>query len=212
MPTWCARPIGKAPLGEAALRRHELAPDRIAALAVEHLAGAQVAFGDGDNIAAPALQAGRSARRAAPPTSTEMPSSSPIRWYGLYIAAYQPLAIGLQAVFLEAGRGVIVRRLEHDIDAPAQVAKHRPAVALERRDDLDHAVALQHAARRRGRAALAAARRRRRAGMPSPSCGTSRPQALATAAISIADLVPSRNELNICGFIPPRRASSGVRP
>jgi hypothetical protein len=35
---------------------------------------------------------------------------------------------------------------------------------------------------------------------------------LAIAAISIADLVPSRKELNICGFIPPARASSGVRP
>jgi len=35
---------------------------------------------------------------------------------------------------------------------------------------------------------------------------------LAIAAISIPDLVPSRNELNICGFMPPRRASSGVSP
>ncbi len=45
-----------------------------------------------------------------------------------------------------------------------------------------------------------------------PVGGTARPVALAIAAISIADLVPSRNELNICGFIPPRSASSGVRP
>ena len=39
-------------------------------------------------------------------------------------------------------------------------------------------------------------------GNDSPSCGTLRPQALATAAISSADLVPSRKELNICGFMP----------
>ena len=32
------------------------------------------------------------------------------------------------------------------------------------------------------------------------------PQAFATAAISIADLVPSRNELNICAFMPARFA------
>ena len=31
-------------------------------------------------------------------------------------------------------------------------------------------------------------------------------------AISIADLVPSRNELNMVGFMPPRRASSAVNP
>ena len=35
-----------------------------------------------------------------------------------------------------------------------------------------------------------------------PSVGTSSAHALAIAAISIADLVPSRNELNICGFMP----------
>jgi len=32
------------------------------------------------------------------------------------------------------------------------------------------------------------------------------------AAISIADLVPSRKELNICGFMPAAFASSGDRP
>ncbi len=32
------------------------------------------------------------------------------------------------------------------------------------------------------------------------------------AAISIADFVPSRNELNICGFMPAAFACSGVRP
>ena len=32
------------------------------------------------------------------------------------------------------------------------------------------------------------------------------------AAISIADFVPSKNELNICGLSPPLTASSGVMP
>ena len=50
------------------------------------------------------------------------------------------------------------------------------------------------------------------AGNPSPSSGTARPVALAIAAISIADLVPSRNELNICGFIPAASASSAESP
>ncbi len=45
-----------------------------------------------------------------------------------------------------------------------------------------------------------------------PASGTSNPQALAIAAISIADLVPSRKLLNICGFIPASAAASGDRP
>ena len=53
--TWLASPIGSAPWGEAVLGRGELAPDRVAALVVEHLAGAKFALGDGDDIATPAL-------------------------------------------------------------------------------------------------------------------------------------------------------------
>jgi hypothetical protein len=49
-------------------------------------------------------------------------------------------------------------------------------------------------------------------GKARPFAGTASPVAFAIAAISIADFVPSRKELNICGFMPPRRASSGVRP
>ena len=56
-------------LGEAALGRHQLAPHRVAALAVERLAGAQIALGDRHDVAAQAAAAGRSARRAAPPTA-----------------------------------------------------------------------------------------------------------------------------------------------
>ena len=49
-------------------------------------------------------------------------------------------------------------------------------------------------------------------GNPSPPGAGVRPVALDTAAISIADFVPSRNELNICGFMPPSAACSGEMP
>jgi hypothetical protein len=44
-----------------------------------------------------------------------------------------------------------------------------------------------------------------------PGAGVS-PVAFATAAISMADFVPSRNELNICAFSPLALASSGGIP
>ncbi len=49
-------------------------------------------------------------------------------------------------------------------------------------------------------------------GKSSPPGAGVRPVAFATAAISMADLVPSRKELNILGFNPPRSASSAERP
>ena len=49
-------------------------------------------------------------------------------------------------------------------------------------------------------------------GNPSPLGAGIRPVALDTAAISIADFVPSRNELNIRGFMPPSAARSGEMP
>jgi len=53
--------------------------------------------------------------------------------------------IARQAILLETNGGIIVRSLEHDVNAPAQVARHRAAVAFKRRNHLDHAVALQNA-------------------------------------------------------------------
>ncbi len=50
------------------------------------------------------------------------------------------------------------------------------------------------------------------AGKASPSGAGSRPQALATAAISSADLVPSRKELNICGLKSPPATCSSLKP
>ena len=61
-------------------------------------------------------------------------------------------------------------------------------------------------ARTAGRSPVAAG------GKARPSGATSRSVALAIATISIADLVPSRKELNIFGFMPAALARSGVRP
>ena len=49
-------------------------------------------------------------------------------------------------------------------------------------------------------------------GNARPSGRGRQPVALATAAISIADFVPSRNELNICAFMPPRLRVLGSQP
>ena len=73
-------------MGEGVLGRGDLAPDRVAALAVERLAGAKVALGDGDDIATPALGCPVGSPRNAP-DNTDMPSSSPIKWQSLFIAA-----------------------------------------------------------------------------------------------------------------------------
>src|SRR6202030_3929903 len=58
--------------------------------------------------------------------------------------------IGDEAVFGKAPADIVARRLERRIDAPAQVAEHRAAVALERRDHLDRALVMQRAAIRFG--------------------------------------------------------------
>ena len=49
-------------------------------------------------------------------------------------------------------------------------------------------------------------------GKASPSGAGVRPVALATAVLSMAGLEPSRKELNILGFSPPRLACSSFRP
>jgi hypothetical protein len=66
---------------------------------------------------------------------------------GLVHRRIAPGGIGWQSVLFEARRGVVVFRFEHDIDAPAQVTFHRLPIAPKRRDDLDHPVAGQRAAK-----------------------------------------------------------------
>ncbi len=147
---------------QARSRRHQLAPHRVAAFAVQHLAGAQVALGHRGDVAAKAGGlAGRLA--AALPTGPRCSARARSDDRACTSPAKRPLASVFRPYLPEAVGGVVVRRLQHDIDAPAQVAKHRPAVALERGDDFHHARLLQHAAVLARPHAHAADRRRRRA-------------------------------------------------
>ena len=132
---------------QAALRRNELGVNGIAAFAVERLAGFQRALGDRHRVAAKAAAAsGRlAAQRDIEHRDRQLQPDQMKRLVHRRITAAR---VGRQAVLLEAGRGVIVLRLEHDIDAPAQIALDRRAIALQRRHHFDHAVAFQHAANR----------------------------------------------------------------
>ena len=80
--TPCASPSGKQAIRERALRPALPAPHAEAALAVEHLAGAEPPLGDRDHVGAPRGRARRSARSRNAADATEMPSSSPIMWIG----------------------------------------------------------------------------------------------------------------------------------
>src|SRR3546814_8393803 len=52
-------------------------------------------------------------------------------------------AVGGESVLFEAAPGVVARRLEHHIDAPAQIARHGAAIALQAGDHLDLPLALR---------------------------------------------------------------------
>ena len=65
---------------------------------------------------------------------------------GLVHRRIAPAGVGLQAILLETVSGVIVRRFQHDIDAPAQIPEHRTAVALQRRYHFHDAGFFQHPA------------------------------------------------------------------
>jgi hypothetical protein len=82
---------------------------------------------------------------------------------------------------------------------------------LEARHDLDEALSSSTPPCARGRSVKGRSSAPQ-GGKARPSRGALSPVALAIAAISIADLVPSRNELNICGFMPDACAFSGVIP
>ncbi len=60
-------PDRQAVRGERCRRRHQAAPDRLAALAVEDLAGGEIALGGRHDVGRAAPAGSRSARRAAPP-------------------------------------------------------------------------------------------------------------------------------------------------
>ena len=42
--------------------------------------------------------------------------------------------VGLKSILLETRSGVIVRRFDDDVNAPSEIAKDRPAVALGNRE------------------------------------------------------------------------------
>ena len=131
-------------------RRHQLAVDGEAALAVEPLARPQGPLGGGGDVAAPVARRPRrlAADRDGGDRDPELQADQVIRLVGGGEAA---AGVGLEPVLGEAVAHVGARRLEHRVDAPAQVPEHRPAVALQRRDHLDGA-ALGEAGRRRPRA------------------------------------------------------------
>ena len=129
-----------------------------------------------------------------------------------------PGGVGRDAVFGEAAADVVGLALEHGVDAPAQVVRDLAAVALARRRSPRPCPCAAGCRPRRAGAGGRAGPTCRRAGRPARPRAARRPVALAIAAISMPDLVPSRKELNICGFMPPSRrllrasARNGPRP
>ena len=65
---------------------------------------------------------------------------------GLVHRRVPPARVGVHAVLAEAGGGVVVRSLDHDVHPPAKIPGDRPAVALERRHHLDLALVVKEAA------------------------------------------------------------------
>jgi hypothetical protein len=112
------------------------------ALAIQLFAGRQRAFRHRHRIAAPGPGAagGLAPQRRVQDRDRQLHPDQVKRLVHRRIA---PGGIGGQAVLPETGGGIVGFGLQHDVDAPAQVAEHRPPVAFEGGDDLDHAVAVQ---------------------------------------------------------------------
>ena len=161
----------QAVLGERGRRRHQAAPDRLAALAVEHLADREIALGGRDHVGAEALRAagGLAAQRRRGDADAELEPDQMERPPERGDLAAR---IDGHAILREAGRRVAGRRAEGDVDALAQVVVDVAAVALAVGDHLDRAVALELAAH-----ALRAAARGRDRG-----CRRGRTRARAPAA------------------------------
>ena len=141
--------VGQAERQAADARRRlggqQLAPDRVAAFAVEQLAGLQVALGGGDDVGVPAggdagrLAAQGDARdRHADLEADQVPA--------LVEREVAPARVGVGVVFLEAVADVLGLALDRDPHAHADVVRDLAAVRFERRDDLDHALSFEHAA------------------------------------------------------------------
>ena len=128
-------------------RRHQPAVDGVAPLPVQALAGLQVALGGRHHVAGEA--SGRAGGLAPDRDAGDRQAEfKPDQVVGLVHRAVAPARVGLQAVLRKALADVVGGRLEGGVDAPAQIAKDRAAVALQRRHHLDRAVHRQDAAGR----------------------------------------------------------------
>ena len=109
---------------------------------LEDLARGEIALGDGHRIGAEAGRSprGLAAQRRARHRDAELQADQVERFVH---GGHPPARVGDQAVLGEASRGVVHRRLEHHVDAPAQVARHRRAVAVLAGDHLDLAFVVQ---------------------------------------------------------------------
>src|SRR5688500_4921565 len=109
-------------------RRHEPAPHGVAALAVEHFTLLEVALRDRHHVAAePRRRAGRlAARPGARHRDAELQAD---QVPGLVHCRVVACVVGREPVLGEAALHVLAVRGEGDVDAPAQVARDRTAVA-----------------------------------------------------------------------------------
>ena len=163
-----ARPMGRPPSASEVRRRHELAPDAIAALPVQHFAGPEIAFRGGDDIAGPALRmAGRlAAQRRRRHRHAEF---QPDQVRGPPERRIFAALVRGDVVFGEAALHILVRPREGDIDPLAQVVRHLLAVRAEAGDHLHIAAApLQRAAVGLGFQQGRRARKRKRGGRTGP--------------------------------------------
>src|SRR5687768_6857475 len=170
------------------LRGHELAEHGVAPLAVERVALGKVSLCRRDDVGVPgARHSGRLAtqshRRDA---DAELEADQVIRLVHRRVTA---AVVGEQTVLAEAALHVRAFATKRDVHAPAQVAEHRLSVALEARHDLHLAGVVERSTIRArsqyARQVVDAAGRER-----EPVGAGNKPVAFATAAISIADLVP----------------------
>src|SRR5439155_1927841 len=125
--------------------RNELSEHGVTAFPVQHFTRTQAALRRRHDIAAPAA---RHARRFATQANgrdadAELESDQVI---GLVHRRVLAGVVGEQAVLLEAALDIGIASREGHVDAPAQVAEHRTAVALQAGDDLDLSPSMQAAA------------------------------------------------------------------
>src|SRR4051812_11912003 len=130
---------------DRASRRQQLAPDGVAALAIEHLARLKVALGGRDHVGVPA---GRHARgfAAQGDAGHRHADFQPDQVPALVQREVAAARVGVCVVFLEAVLDVLGLRLHRHPHAHADVVGNGSAVGLQRGDHFHHALAFQHAA------------------------------------------------------------------